>query len=38
MAPMIMIALSIGLMGLLGIAALGWGTDSPPSYGHDHAR
>ena len=29
---------SIGLMGLLGIAALGWGTDSRPSYGDDHAR
>jgi hypothetical protein len=38
MAPFIMIVLSIGLMALLGIASLGWGIDSRPSYGDDHAR
>jgi nitrogen fixation-related uncharacterized protein len=38
MAPYIAIALSIGLVALIGIAALGWGIDSRPSYGDDHAR
>jgi len=38
MAPYIAIVLSIGLLGLIGIAALGWGVDSRPSYGDDHVR
>ena len=38
MAPFIMIVLSIGLAALLGIASEGWGIDSRPSYGDDHAR
>ena len=37
MAPFIMIVLSIGLTAL-GLAGLGWGSDSRPSYGDDHAR
>jgi hypothetical protein len=38
MAPMIAIILSIGLMTVLGLAALAWGVDSRPSIGDDHAR
>lgn len=38
MAPFIMIVLSIGLLALAGIASGGWGIDSRPSYGDDHAR
>jgi hypothetical protein len=38
MAPYIAIVLSIGLMALIGIAGMGWGIDSRPSYGDDHAR
>lgn len=38
MAPfIIMIVLSIGLMALFGIAG-GFGMDSRPCYGDDHAR
>jgi hypothetical protein len=37
MAPFIAIVLSIGLLTLIGIAA-GFGIDSRPSYGDDHAR
>jgi hypothetical protein len=37
MAPFIAILLSIGLLTLIGIAA-GFGIDSRPSYGDDHAR
>jgi hypothetical protein len=35
---MIAIILSIGLMTVLGLAALAWGVDSRPSIGDDHAR
>lgn len=38
MAPIITIALIVGLMTALGIAAVLWGVDSRPSYGDDHAR
>lgn len=38
MAPFITIVLSIGLMALIGFASAGWGIDSRPSYGDDHAR
>lgn len=38
MAPFIAIILSIGIMTVLGIAALKWGADSRPTYGDDHAR
>jgi nitrogen fixation-related uncharacterized protein len=38
MAPIIAIALTIGIMIALGIAALVWGVDSRPTYGDDHAR
>lgn len=38
MAPFIAIILSIGLLALIGIASSGWGIDSRPSYGDDHAR
>ena len=38
MAPLIAIVLSIGILTLLGIAALAWGVDSRPSIGDDHAR
>jgi hypothetical protein len=38
MAPFIMIVLSIGLLALIGFAGAGWGIDSRPSYGDDHAR
>ena len=38
MAPMIAIILSIGLMTVLGLAALAWGVDSRPTIGDDHAR
>jgi hypothetical protein len=38
MAPMIAIVLSIGLMTVLGLAALAWGVDSRPTIGDDHAR
>ena len=37
MAPFIAIVLSIGILTLLGMAAM-FGTDSRPSYGDDHAR
>jgi hypothetical protein len=38
MAPLIAMIMSIGIMTALGIAALGFGTDSRPTYGDDHAR
>lgn len=38
MAPIIAIALMIGLLYVFGLAALHWGVDSRPSYGDDHAR
>ena len=38
MAPIITIILMVGLMTVLGIAAVLWGVDSRPSYGDDHAR
>ena len=38
MAPIITIVLMVGLMTVLGIAAVLWGVDSRPSYGDDHAR
>ena len=38
MAPIIAIVLTVGLMTVLGIAALLWGVDTRPSYGDDHAR
>lgn len=37
MAPFIAIVLSIGILTLFGIAA-GFGIDSRPTYGDDHAR
>ena len=37
MAPFFAIVLSIGILSLLGIFA-GFGIDSRPSYGDDHAR
>ena len=37
MAPFIAIVLSIGILTVLGMFA-GFGTDSRPSYGDDHAR
>ena len=38
MAPYITIVLSIGILTVLGFAALMWGVDSRPSIGDDHAR
>jgi len=38
MAPYIAIVLSIGLLALIGFAAIGWGIDSRPSYSDDHIR
>ena len=38
MASLIFIALMIGIMTSLGIAAVLYGNDSRPSYGDDHAR
>lgn len=38
MAPIIIIALTIGIMTAFGIVAALWGADSRPSYGDDHAR
>ena len=37
MAPFIAIVLSIGILSLLGMFA-GFGIDSRPPYGDDHAR
>jgi hypothetical protein len=38
MAPFIAMFLTIGIMTVIGIAALTFGTDSRPTYGDDHAR
>jgi hypothetical protein len=38
MAPFIAIVLSIGILVLFDLAAFGWGVDSRPSIGDDHAR
>ena len=38
MAPIIAIVLTIGIMTVIGIAALVWGVDTGPTYGDDHAR
>ncbi len=38
MAPIIVIALIVGIMVAIDVAALHWGADSRPTYGDDHAR
>ena len=38
MAPFILMILPIGILTILGIAALMFGTDSRPTIGDDHAR
>jgi nitrogen fixation-related uncharacterized protein len=38
MAAYIAIVLSIGILTVLGIAAVLWGVDTRPTYGDDHVR